>query len=44
MPSISIEIFDAKLTSRSIVTVDDIDTNDTILAVRKKIASKSNFF
>lgn len=44
MPNLYIEIFDANSTSRLIVAVDDIDVNDTILAVKHKISLKSIYF
>lgn len=41
MNKISIEIFCAKSTSKALLTIDNVDLNDSILAVKRKIASKS---
>lgn len=41
MSTISIEFFDAKNTSRSIATIDDVSPSDNVLTLKKKIAAKS---
>lgn len=44
MSKISIKIFDSKSKSNLIATLDDIDLNNTILSIKKKISLLSNFF
>jgi hypothetical protein len=43
MSEMSVEILDAKNTSKSLLLIEDAGKTDTVLSLKKKLATKSKF-
>lgn len=43
MGGFNLEVFDAKEPTRSIITLDNLTGDETVLAIKKRIAQKSKY-